>query len=84
MEIWPAGKAFSTGEWIVNGRLYLGPTLLNRWINITDYKVVDVVTPPPVDPPPATLPVGAIEQRRYSLDEGKTWSEWEYWKKYDN
>lgn len=87
VEVWPAGKPFSTGEWVKDGRLFLGTfndAWKNRWIPVGTYKVAGEVTPPPDEPPPPTLPVGAIEQRRYSLDDGATWSEWEYWKKYDN
>ena len=83
-ETLPKDTPFTTGDWVKDGRLFLGPDFLpNRWIPVGQYKMNDVVTPPPDDPPPPTLPVGAIQQTRFSVDDGVTWSDWEYWKKYE-
>lgn len=37
MMTWKSGTYFTTGDWVKNGRLYLGPTLPNRWIAVGDY-----------------------------------------------
>ena len=81
-EVWPAGKTFSTGDWIDNRNgtmmLYLGPTLLNRWIKVGDYDKVGIVTPPPVDPPPPSTADTIINIRK-SNDGGVTWYESKYY-----
>jgi hypothetical protein len=83
MEVWPVNHPFTTGEWVKDNRLYLGPTLANRWIEVGDYKEVEVTPPPDDPPPPVNLPVGTIQQTRYSIDNGVTWTPWEYWTKTD-
>lgn len=55
-EVWAANRPFETGNWVKDGRLFLGPNLPNRWIPQGTYKIneIDPPPPPPVDPPPVT------------------------------
>jgi hypothetical protein len=84
MEVLPKDTPFTTGDWVKDGKLYLGPAIPNRWIPVGTYEENETV-PPPVDPPPPpSLPDGTIQQIRYSQDEGVTWTDWEYWRKYSD
>lgn len=38
MVLWKSGTPFTTGDWVKNGRLYLGPGLPNRWITVGTYE----------------------------------------------
>ena len=77
METWPANQPFSTGEWVKDGRLYLGPNLANRWIDVGNYRVIEA--PPPTTDPPPPATVDSIINIRKSRDGGVTWYESKYY-----
>jgi len=66
---WQVGKTFTTGGYIKNGMLYLGTNgeNVNRWIPLGTYQL-NVVTPPPVDPPPPATVDEYINIRKFAAD----------------